>query len=234
MKRIGILGGLSAESTADFYRAVTRTYIARFGIPNYPEMVIFSVQFQAMMDWANAGQWDRFTDGLVAGIEVLTRAGADFVVIAANMPHKVFDAVAQRSAIPLLHIADAIAERARTRGYRHVALLGTRVTMNSSFYPDRLQRYNIACLVPDIDSQTVIQEIIERELVRGVVTKTAEAQYVSIIEALKARGAEAVILGCTEIPLLISNDNSPLPVMDSTQLFAERTLSAALTEENIL
>ena len=229
MKRIGIIGGLSAESTAVFYLAITRAYTAQFGTAAYPEMVLYSVSFEPMLAWANTGHWDRFADGLLAGIRAVARGGADFAVIAANMPHRVFDQVVAQSPVPLLHIADAVATRAGALGCRRVALLGTRATMAASFYPERLEaRAGIATLVPDETDQIAIQTIIERELVRGVITPESTQRFQAIIHTMAQQGAEAVVLGCTEIPLLISDANSPLPVLDSTQLFAERTLQEAV------
>lgn len=229
VKRIGIVGGLSAESTATFYLALTRECIVQRGTADYPEMVIFSVSFQTLMRWAHAGQWDKFAARLAEGLRVVERGGADFALIAANMPHVVFDQVADQSSLPLLHIADAVAERAGAAGYRQVALLGTRTTMGAAFYPDRLRRYGIATLVPDAADQEAIQHVIDSELVRGVTTAESTRRLQGVIRALEGQGAEAVILGCTEIPLLINAANSPLPLLDSTQILAERALQEALT-----
>lgn len=232
MKRIGIIGGLSAESTTHFYSALTRLYVEQQGNTNYPEIVLFSVRFQTFMEWSSAGEWDKFTVGLLTGLRALHAAGADFAVIAANLPHVVFEAVERESPLPLLHIADAVSKSAQYRGFRRVALLGTLPTMSARFYPDRLQQFGIACLLPSPDEQQVIQEVIDTELFRGIVTAESERKYVRIINSLKERGADAVILGCTEIPLLITAANSPLPVLDSMVLFVEKTLATALQEES--
>lgn len=228
MKRIGIIGGLSAESTTHFYGALTRLYVEQYHNANYPEIVLFSVQFQTFMEWAKAGEWDKFVSGVLTGLRSLQAAGADFAVISANMPHIVFDDIEQESPLPLLHIADGVVMRAHQRGFRKVALLGTLQTMNANFYHNRLQPFGIECIVPVQDEQRMIQEILDTELFRGIVTTESEQNFIHIIDAMKARGADAVILGCTEIPMLISEVNSSLPVLDSTMLFVEKTLEEAL------
>lgn len=230
MKRIGIIGGLSAESTTHFYSALTREYTERFNRPDYPEIVLFSVRFQTLMDWVNAGEWDKFTDTIVDGMIALEAAGADFAVISANLPHVVFDQVEQRTSLPLLHIADTVAAEAQLRGFRRVALMGTLATMKAAFYPERLGALGMECMVPTPDQQNEIQEMLDAELFRGIVTEASEKKFITIIEALKEKGAEAVILGCTEIPMLITEANSPIPVLDSTQLFVLKTLDFALGE----
>jgi len=228
MKRIGILGGLSAESTTHFYSALTRLYVDRYGEPNYPEIVLFSVRFQTFMEWARVGEWDRFASGIVDGLKHLEAAGADFGVIAANMPHVVFDTVQKQTSLPLLHIADVVSLEATRKGYKRAALMGTIPTMAATFYPERLQKYGIECLIPSTEQQHVIQEILDTELFQGIVTKESERNFIDIIQDMKETGADAVILGCTEIPMLISEANSPLPVLDSTQLLVERTLDTAM------
>ncbi len=189
---------------------------------------MFSVRFQTFIDWSKTSEWDKYADGLVTGLKAIEAAGADFAVIAANMPHIVYDQVKNLTGIPLLHIADAVADEARAKGYRRVGLMGTMPTMAAAFYPDRLKQNGIECITPNLEQQSIIQDVLDRELFRGVLNEESLKKYVEIIESLKARGAEAVILGCTEIPLLISDKNSPLPVLDSTMLFVAKTLAAAV------
>ncbi|MCF8565143.1 amino acid racemase [Alicyclobacillus tolerans] len=228
MKRIGILGGLSAESSTHFYSALTRLYVDRCGDTNYPEIVLFSVRFHTFMEWAHRGEWGKFTEGLLAGLRNLEAAGADFGVIAANLPHVVFDRVKEHTSLPLLHIADGVALEAKRHGFKRVALMGTLPTMAATFYPDRLRNFGIECMVPSEEQQHLIQHVLDTELFRGIVTKDAEQKYIHVIESMKKQGADAVILGCTEIPMLISDQNSPLPVLDSTLLFVQTTLDAAM------
>jgi aspartate racemase len=228
LKRIGIIGGLSAESTTHFYSSLTRLYVERFNRTNYPEVVIFSVQFEKFINWSKTGEWDKFADGLIRGLKSLEAAGVDFAVISANMPHVVYDKVVNSTSLPMLHIADAIADEAHAKGYRRVGLMGTLPTMAASFYPDRLKQFGIECMVPNEEQQCMIQEVLDNELFKGIIHESSRNQYIEIIRSLKAQGAEAVILGCTEIPLLISEENSPLPVLDSTKLFVAKTLESAL------
>ncbi|MCI0184528.1 aspartate/glutamate racemase family protein [Sulfoacidibacillus ferrooxidans] len=228
MKRIGIIGGLSAESTTHFYGALTKLYVEQHNDTDYPEIVLFSVRFQTFMNWSKAGEWDKFTNGLLNGLQALRASGADFAVIAANLPHVVFDEVEHESPLPLLHIADAVSASAHQRGFRRVALIGTLPTMNASFYHDRLKPFGIECMTPSVEHQMMIQEILDTELFRGIMTTEAEQKFIHIIDSMKEQGSDAVILGCTEIPMLISDTNSPLPVLDSTMLFVKKTLETAL------
>ena len=228
MKRIGVVGGLTAESTAVFYRDLTRLYIERCGNADYPEVVIFGVRFGRFMKWSGAGRWDAFADGLVEALGGLERAGADFAVIAANMPHMVFDKVQARTRLPMLHIADAVAREAASRGFGRIGLLGTEATMGAAFYPDRLRALGIECIVPEAADRATIQAILDAELFRGVVTEASQQRLAAAIGRLKGRGAQAAILGCTELPLALSDENSPLPVLDSTAILVARTLDEAM------
>lgn len=228
MKRIGVVGGLSAESTTHFYSALTHEYIDRFGDANYPEIVLFSVRFQKFMDLSNSGKWQAFADGILEALNVLKLANVDFAVIAANMPHVVFDQVQSTANLPLEHIADAVAADAKRANYERVALLGTVQTMRATFYQSRLAAVGMDCLVPTDDEQHVIQGFLERELFLGIASTEATQAFVHIVTSLKRRGAQAVILGCTEIPLILDNLNSPLPVLDSMQILVRHTLDVAL------
>lgn len=228
MKRIGLIGGLSAESTTHFYSALTRLYVDRYDNTDYPEIVLFSVRFATLIGWASSGAWDRFAGGIVKGLRSLEAAGAEFGVITANLPHVVFDELQRQTSLPLLHIAEVVSEAAHERGFRRVALLGTLATMEADFYPQKLTNHGVHCMIPEKDEQHTMQDIIDNELTRGVVSEASTHRFLAIIESLKHRGADAVILGCTEIPMLVSDANSPLPVLDSTQLLVEKTLATAM------
>lgn len=230
MKRIGIVGGLSAESTVEFYRQLIHTYVQKFGDAGYPEIIIYSVTFKKFWEWSTEQEWDRFASGIAQAVSALERGGADFAVIAANMPHVVFDEVQSQTPLPLLHIADGVATEAKLRGYRCVALLGTIPTMNAAFYPSRLDNIGVRCITPDDGEQQCIQDILERELFLGVRTAESEQKLIRIVNGLKTRGAEAVILACTELPMLINSRNSPVPLLDSEELFVKTTLETALTD----
>ncbi|PRZ14274.1 aspartate racemase [Laceyella sediminis] len=228
MKRIGILGGLTAESTTLFYNSLTRLYIEQHGDNGYPEIVIFSVRFQHFFNAFKQGDWEYCAQYLASGINQLEKAGADFAVISANMPHVLFDDIVKRVSLPLIHIADTVAEAAQAKGYKKVSLLGTMATMNASFYPDRLSKYQIECIVPDEPQKEMVHQVLENELFKGVIKEESKTAYLKLIHELKERGAEAVILGCTEIPMLINSENSPLPLLDSSLILAQTALDKAL------
>ncbi|HJV44763.1 MAG TPA: amino acid racemase [Bacillota bacterium] len=228
MKRIGILGGLSAESTALFYNTLTRLYIEQNGDTAYPEIVIFSVQFSHFLSLMKNENKEACAHYLASGIQALEKAGADFAVISANTPHLLFDQIAQKVSIPLLHIAETVTEVAKSEGYTKVALLGTMATMNADFYPISLSRYDIACITPNEEQKEIVNGILERELYKGIVNEKSRTLYLDLIQQLKKQGAEAIILGCTEIPMLIHPGNSPLPLLDSAAILAQAALDRAL------
>lgn len=228
MKRIGILGGLSAESTALFYNTLTRQYIEQYGDTGYPEMVIFSVRFLDFLNLSKKGKWEECAEYLASGINALEQAGADFAVISANTPHIVFDSIAKKISLPLIHIADAVAETAKSRGYKKVALLGTKATMNADFYPLCLSHHNIECLIPNDKQKEMVNQILEYELYKGIIDEESRTLYLNLVKEMKEKGAEAVILGCTEIPMLIHSENSSLPLLDSAVILAQAALDKAL------
>lgn len=228
MKRIGILGGTSPESTVDYYRRLTRSYVERFGDHGYPEILIYSVTFQRYMDWMAAGDWDALAAGVRGGLNALGGAGAQIGLMATNTFHKVFDDVASASPFPLISILDVVAERLKALGASKAALLGTRSTMTGTFYPQRLSRDGIGVLTPDEAEQGLVDRIIFEELTQGVVTAPAKAELLETALALIARGADAVILGCTELPLLVSENDLPVPILNTTHLHADALLEAAI------
>ncbi len=229
MKRIGILGGTSAESTVSYYARITREYTRRFGGFAYPEILIYSVSFQEIADWQEEGNWEAIAAKIADGFQVLAAAGADVGLIAANTLHRVYDAVAERSPIPLLHIVDALAAAIQAAGCSTVGLLGTRYTMKESFYSDRLSSHNIATLVPTSEQQEEIHRVIYEELSRGILRPASRAYYLRVIDSLAERGAEGIILGCTEIPLLVGEDDHTLPLFDTATIHADVALEAALS-----
>jgi aspartate racemase len=228
MKRIGILGGLSAESTALFYNTLTRLYIEQHGDTSYPEMIIYSVRFTDFLIPAKQGKWEECANYLASGINALEKAGADFAVISANTPHIAFDKITKKVSIPLLHIADVVAAAATTKEYKKVALLGTKATMNASFYPDSFSAHQIDCLIPSEAEKEMVNQILENELFKGIIKDESRTFFLNVIEGLKKAGAEAIILGCTEIPMLINAENSPLPLLDSAAILAQASLDKAL------
>jgi len=227
-KRIGILGGMSPESTSEYYEYITRTYTERFGDYGYPEIIIYSVSFQPYVDWPNDGRWDLVAQGLSEAAHRLEAAGADFIIIATNTMHLVFDQVQASVNVPMLSLLDAVGEAILTRGMSTVGLLGTKFTMEKTFYQDALARKGITVLTPDAGDREYVNGVIYDELVAGQIRAESRARFVTIIEKLVARGAEGVILGCTEIPLLVGEADAGIPLFDTTTIHAEATLNYAL------
>ena len=230
-KTIGILGGVSPESTITYYEHIVRTYRKRLGDHSYPEILIYSVSFQTIMDWQREGMWDRIAEMIVKGIICLKRGGADFGLIAANTMHFVFEKVQKTSPMPLISIIDATAERIKKANIKTVGLLGTAFTMSQGFYKEQLLDSRINVVVPRAKEQKYINRVIYKELVNGEVLPKSKEGFVKIIESLVDRGVQGVILGCTEIPLLVKDEDSPVKLFNTTEIHAEKALSYAIGEE---
>ena len=228
-KKIGILGGLSPESTVTYYQYITREYTKRFGDFGYPEIIIYSVNFQNYVDWGDAGEWDRIAGDMIAAARALEAAGADFGIIATNTMHIAFDEVQAAVKIPFLHLIDATAEAIKAKGLSRVGLLGTKFTMGESFYRDRLAASGVVAIVPEASDREEVNRVIYDELVAGRVLDSSRKRFVEIMDRLADSGAEGVILGCTEIPLLVSDEDSPLPLFDTTTIHARKALEYAIS-----
>jgi aspartate racemase len=227
-KRIGILGGMSPESTVEYYQYITRTYTERYGDYGYPEVVIYSVSFQPYVDWPNQDRWDLVAQGLSEGAQCLQAAGADFVVIATNTMHLVLDQVQASVSIPVLSLLDAVGNEVRALGLDVVGLLGTQFTMEKAFYQDALRSMGIQVLVPEAPDRAYVNRVIYEELVAGQIRDASRQGFVEVIQRLADRGAQGVILGCTEIPLLVGEDDVGLPLLDTTVIHAEAALREAV------
>ena len=228
-KKIGILGGLSPESTVSYYEYITRTYTERFGDYGYPEVIIYSVNFQNYVDWGDAGEWNSIAQDMINAARALEQAGADFGIIAANTMHIAFDEVQAAVKIPFLHLVDATAEAIKAKGFSNVGLLGTKFTMNEPFYRERLSAKRINAIVPEASDREEVDRVIYEELVRGRILDESRKRFVEIISGLSQSGAEGVILGCTEIPLLVSEKDSSLPLFDTTTIHAQKALEYAIS-----
>jgi aspartate racemase len=228
MKRIGILGGMSPESTTLYYEHITRTSRARFGDYGYPEILIYSVNFQRFVDWQHRGQWQDAAREMAAALERLRAAGADFGLIATNTMHMVFDEVQRAVNMPLLSIVQAAADAVLAARLQSVGLLGTVFTMSERFFRDGLERSGIAALVPEPEDQRRMNDVIYQELCRGDIRNDSRQLFLTIIGKLRARGAQGIILGCTEIPLLIKPQHCDLPLFDTSLIHAEKALEFAL------
>ncbi len=227
-KRIGILGGMSPKSTIEYYQHITRAYTEQFGDYGYPEIVIYSVSFQPYVDWPNQDRWDLVAQGLGQASRQLEAAGADFIVIATNTMHIVYEQVQASVRIPVLSLLDAVGDAIQACGMKTVGLLGTRFTMGKTFYQEALARRGITVIVPDADDRVYVNSVIYNELVAGQLRAESRAGFVAIMNKLAALGAEGVILGCTEIPLLVSEADAGLPLFDTTAIHAEAALRYAL------
>ena len=227
-KRIGILGGMSPESTVEYYQYITRAYTERFGDYGYPEIIIYSVSFQPYVDWPEQDRWDLVAQGLSEAAQKLKAAGADFIVIATNTMHLVFDQVQASVTVPMLSLLDAVGDAILARGIKTVGLLGTKFTMEKAFYQDALTRKDITVLVPDEKDREYVNTVIYDELVAGQIRDESRGGYIAIINKLAERGAEGVILGCTEIPLLVNEEDVGMPLFDTTVIHAEAALNYAL------
>jgi aspartate racemase len=227
-KRIGILGGMSPESTVEYYQYITRAYTKRFGDYGYPEVIIYSVSFQPYVDWPEQDRWDLVAQGLSEAAQILEAAGADFIVIATNTMHLVFDQVQASVSVPMLSLLDAVGDAILERGMKTVGLLGTKFAMEKGFYQDALARKGITILVPDKEDREYVNTVIYDELVAGQIRDESRSRFVAIINELAERGAEGVILGCTEIPLLVGEEDAGMPLFDTTVIHAEAALNYAI------
>jgi len=227
MKTIGLIGGMSWESTAHYYAVLNRETARRLGGLHSAPILLHSLDFAPIADMQAAGEWATAGDALAEIARNLERAGAGLVGIATNTMHIVADRVQTALSVPLIHIADPTAEALAADGISRVGLLGTRFTMERPFYRERLEQAGFEVLVPETDV-TNLNGIIYEQLCKGIVTEPSRRIYRDAISRLAGRGAEAVILGCTEISMLIDDSSSPLPTYDTTELHAMALLEAAL------
>ncbi len=224
MKTIGILGGLGPESTIAYYNYITRKYYDLFGDYGYPEILIHSLTFDEFID---AGY--RCPAKITSAIEGLSRAGADFVIAACNSIHVVYEEVCKGISIPWVSIMDAVAEQVTKKAQGKVGLLGTVFTMRNDFYQKAFEKYDLQVLVPDEESQEKLNRIIYQELITGDVREDSRQCVLQITERLQRAGAEGVILGCTELPFLVRQEDTQVAIFDSTAIHAQKALDRALS-----
>jgi aspartate racemase len=228
MKTIGLIGGLSWYSTLEYYRVINEAVHARLGGHASAKIALQSLDFAEVRAYQERDDWAA-TEGLLAQAARRCQAGsADLVLICSNLMHKNADAVADALDVPLLHIADAIADRAAADGLIRVGLLGSRWVMEQEFYLGRLRAAGLEVVVPDAPGREMVDRVIFDELTQGVVDERSRAAYVEVIRALADDGAQAVVLGCTEIELLVRPGDSPVPLLDSMRVHAEAAAAAAL------
>jgi aspartate racemase len=231
MKIIGLIGGMSWNSTLEYYRLINEMAAARLGGLHSAQIVLYSLDFAEVERAQREGRWDDAADILVRVGFALKQAGADFLLICTNTMHKIADVIAERTGLPILHIADVTGSVITKHGLHQVGLLGTKFVMEEPFYQDRLRkRFGIEVLVPEPAEQDMVHQIIYEELCLSKIRQASRQACVEIIEGLKGRGAEGVILGCTELPLLIRSGDVPVPLFDTTRLHAEAAVELALGE----
>lgn len=225
MKTIGIIGGMSWESTKEYYRLLNEGAKKRLGKHHSAKILLYSFDFEDIM----SSDWDVCFDLMIDAAQRLEKAGADFVVIAANTMHKCADEVERSISIPLLHIAHVTAENIKACGAKKVGLLGSKCTMEEEFYKKILsENHGIEVIIPGEKEREVVNDIIHDELCHGQIKQSSKERFIDVIQGLKNNGAEGVVLGCTEIPLLVTQEDVDIPLFDTTAIHAEAALEEAL------
>jgi aspartate racemase len=232
MKTIGMIGGMSWESSLEYYRIINEAVKEQLGDLHSAKSLMYSVDFAEIEQMQREGRWGDATQVMIEAARAVEAGGADLLIICTNTMHKMADEVQQSIAIPLLHIADATAEAVKDQGLQRVGLLGTRFTMEQDFYRGRLvKKYGLDVVVPEAADREIVHRIIYEELVLGKIVPASKAEYLRIIDNLSQAGAEGIILGCTEIGLLVSQSDSRLPLFDTTHIHALATAKYALRVE---
>jgi aspartate racemase len=232
MKIIGLIGGMSWESTLEYYRIVNETTKNRLGGFHSAKCLLYSVDFDEVEKLQHQGNWDELTRLMIDAAVRLEGAGADFLLICTNTMHRMADDVQAAIRIPILHIVDVTAESIRNNGETRVGLLGTKFTMEQDFYKGRLRdKHGIEVLIPEEGERQVVHDILYSELCLGEIKAKSKDKFKEIIQNLVDRGAQSVILGCTEIPLIVSQEDYNIPVYDTTALHAQAAVEYALQEE---
>ena len=229
MKTIGMIGGMSWESSIEYYRIVNQTVREKLGGLHSAKSIMYSVEFAEIEALQHQNRWDELAKIMIEAARSLERGGADFVIICTNTMHKLYDQVQNDIKIPMLNIADATAEKIRADGIDKIALLGTRFTMEEDFYKGRLvDRYGLDVIIPAENEMEIVHRVIYDELCAGIINSDSKQKYAEIIKGLVAKGAAGVILGCTEIGLLVKQEDSPVPLFDTTEIHARAAVEYAL------
>ena len=231
MKVIGLLGGMSWESTLEYYRIINETVKERLGGLHSAKCILYSFDFAEIELLQREGDWDKLAEMLIDAAKKLEACGAGLIVICTNTMHKLADKVEAKINIPLIHIVDATAEKILEKNIKQVGLLGTRFTMEEPFYKRRLEeKYGIKVIIPNSKEREIVDRVIFEELVLGIIRQSSKERFKQIIYSLVDRGAEGIILGCTEIPLLIKQEDVTVPVFDTTTIHARAAVEFALRD----
>ncbi|TDX44497.1 aspartate/glutamate racemase family protein [Orenia marismortui] len=229
MKTIGLIGGMSWESSLEYYRITNELIKERLGVPHSSKSLMYSVDFAEFEKLQHNGEWEVIASKMINIAKKLESSGAELVLICTNTMHKIAEDVQKNIKVPLLHIADATAEDIKAKQMTKVGLLGTKFTMEQDFYTGRLkEKHGIDVIIPEMTERKVIHNVIFKELISGIIKEESKVKFKEIIKNLKANGAEGVILGCTEIPLLIEDEDSELPIFNTTMLHAKKAVNLAL------
>ncbi|MGX1265498.1 aspartate racemase [Rossellomorea marisflavi] len=232
MKSIGLLGGMSWESSSEYYRLINQGINRKLGGHHSAKSIMVSVDFEEVKHYQHIGKWDKATELMIEGAQQIERGGADFLLICTNTMHKMADDVQKAIGIPLLHIADATAQSIKDAGLTKIGLLGTAFTMEETFYKGRLSSHHgLEVVVPEQDDRQLVHDIIYRELCLGKIVSESRRDYQQVIGKLIDKGCQGVILGCTEISLLIKQGDVAVPLFDTTEIHAEAAVAYALKED---
>ncbi|MBN1311336.1 MAG: aspartate/glutamate racemase family protein [Anaerolineae bacterium] len=231
MKTIGLIGGMSWESSLSYYRIINETVKAKLGGFHSAKCILYSVDFAEIEHLQEQGKWQEMAQMLIDAARNVEKGGADFVILCTNTMHKMADDIQANIDIPFMHIADATAQRVKASGIKKVGLLGTRVTMEEEFYKGRLaQKHGLEVLIPNDEDREIVHRVIYDELVVGRIRRESKARYIDIIQRLIDAGAEGIILGCTEIGLLVQAGDCRVPLFDTTEVHATAAVEYALGE----
>lgn len=228
MKTIGFIGGMSWESTVTYYQIVNETVKRELGGLHSAKVLLYSVDFAEIEEYQTKGEWDKSAAVLAEAAQNLEKAGAGFIIICTNTMHKVAPVIQKKISIPIIHIAEATADALKENGIEKVGLLGTKYTMTQEFYKSKLIEAGIEVVIPDEAGVTVVNNIIYNELCLGIISEESRKKFVNIIKQLEKAGAQGVILGCTEIGLLIHQKDVEIPVFDTTQIHATKAALLAI------
>lgn len=229
MKTIGIIGGMSWESSIEYYRLINQLVKQKLGGLASAKIVMNSLNFEEIVACQKAADWNKASSILESTAKGLETNGADFVLLCTNTMHKVADNIQNAIGIPFIHIADVTAEKVLAQGIKKVALLGTKYTMEQEFYTKRLTSHGLDVLIPEEADRKIVNDVIFDELCKGKVVENSRQEYKRIIAELADNGAEGVILGCTEISLLVKPEDSQIPVFDTTEIHAQKAVELALS-----
>ena len=222
LKTIGLIGGMSWESTVTYYKIINETVKEKLGGLHSAKCVLYSVDFQEIEECQASGNWEKSGEILGEAAYNLEKAGADFIVICTNTMHKVVNQIKEKISIPILHIAEMTAEKILEKGLKNTALLGTKYTMEQDFYKSKLIEKGINVIIPDKNDIEIINKVIYDELCLGTINSNSKKKFLEIVDRLRSKGAEGIILGCTEIGLLIKNEDTDVPLFDTAIIHAEQ------------